>query len=410
MKTKFLTASAVVLVSLIVIFVGSPTVKAQSSLPLGMNDLSPDPAQVGFWRIYNPTPGNVCNTTPPPSSWVWFYGQENVNLQNSPICNYNNGARNWGALQTPVFTSAGTTTLNFQSYLDVEAGSGYDVAEVQLSVDGGTFSQILLINKAQMSVWDNYETGLAPCDANHSCQVGFLFRTMDATSNNTRGWYISGFSVTSTTTITETPTPTNTPTVTVTLTPTPTDTSTPTATSTATRTTTPTPTATATALPAHLSLVGYPPFMAVSPGTNFEITFSLANDGSTTAVAPWVVNNWGIVPGGVGSASQAKSAAGVKIGEVGVTKSKGLKGNSVRNVLGPNGTSTLYFGDLEPGGFVWYSLPFQIDANVSSGNVFQISSEANSQSFQADRTQNFWSGQMGIIANLHQLYLPLIRR
>lgn len=215
---------------------------------------------------------------------------------------------------------------------------------------------------------------------------------------------------TSTATMTSTPTgvpstriPTNTPTPTATSTMTPTMTSTPTVTPSPTVTLTPTP------LPAHLALFGYLPFSAVTPGTSFEIQFFLGNDGAGVAIAPWVVNNWGIFPGGVGSNRQ-KLTTVVTAKTARVIENKSKSKSSVRTVLGPNDNSTLYFNDLQPGDFVWYALVFKIDPNTPPGNVFEINSEANTSTSQVDRSLNFWSGQMGIVANQFHLYLPLITR
>lgn len=537
----FLTISIV-----IGLFLTVTTASQAAGLPLGMNDLSADPAQMGFWQRLAPNQGGPClapqiNGAGPDT---WHYGQSTTNLQNSPVCNYNNGARNFGGLLSPTFSSATVPVLHFDSFLDVEPGSGYDIADVQLSVDSGMFTRIILINKARMNLWDSYDTGLAAC-AGHTCQLKFFFDTMDSTSNNTRGWYIANFSITApsaatstptststltpTSTATNTSTPTSTPTdlgVTITEddcvggsvyilnsgptarnfrvkvtfngptivdqsntvaagsnttvgwtwpiiggshqslidvwrdnsvniahndltvfcppTPTPTATSTstntPVNTSTSTRTSpptnTPTPTKTLTArtvmpsptptstptvtssptvtltptpLPAHLVLFGYLPFSAVTPGTDFEIPFFLGNDGDATAVAPWVVNQWEIVPGGVGGNRQ-KLTTVVNVKETKITKSKGLKNDSVKTVPGENGSNTLYFNDLEPGGYVWYALVFRIAPNTAPGNIFQITATANTQTFQADKSLNTWSGQMGIVSNQFHLYLPLILR
>lgn len=236
MKKQLIVVTAVLAVVAIFVTAVGP-VKAQGiTLALGIDNLSvePNPPQTwnNLWTRILAGQGGPCiaqalNGAVPDT---WHYGQSTQNLQGSPVCNYNDGHRNLGGLVTPTFLSgAAVPVLRFQSFLNVESGSSYDIAEVQLSLDGGTFSRILLINKARMNVWDPYETGLSAC-AGHACQVKFFFDTVDANTNRpsrkpsqaVTGWWVANFSIaapgvatatpTATATVPSTPTATATPT------------------------------------------------------------------------------------------------------------------------------------------------------------------------------------------------------
>lgn len=489
MKTKYLALVVAVLAVVGIIATSAGSARAQAVLPIGMDNLTPNSAQAGFWQRIPANQGGPCvaPTLDGSAPDTWHYGQPTTNLQGSPVCNYNNAARNFGSLLTPAFTSATVPNLHFNSFLDVEPGSGYDIADVQLSVDGGTFSRILLINKARMNLWDTYDTGLTAC-AGHSCQLKFFFDTVDSTSNNTRGWYLANFSLVgsppmptttpthpapSTATPTNTPTPTSTPTelgisttvndcvggsvyilnsggasrvVTTTVTfdgasivnrtdtiaamgnlsvswswPViggahtasiniwrdnsvnihhddltvfcqPTATPSPTSTPSPTRT----PTATATPIPAaaFLSLTGYLPYSAVSPGTDFLVPFLLANDGGATATNVRVVTSWQLTSG-LGLPVSASVAQNSKIKRTGT---------------GTPGQVTIYLDDLAPGDWVGYFLNFQIGADAPLGETFRTVAQAQTDTYQTDTSQATWVGQVLIAPNQFRSYLPLTTR
>ncbi len=116
---------------------------------------------------------------------------------NDRIPDYDTGAPNSGYLTSPEITIPSTGyALSFWYLYETEGpGVHWDQRWVQISVDGGPFTNILQLHSDPPNYW----LQSAPIDlseySGHGIQIRFHFATMDAISNGYRGWYIDDFSI-----------------------------------------------------------------------------------------------------------------------------------------------------------------------------------------------------------------------
>lgn len=123
----------------------------------------------------------------------WWYGQDDTG-------NYDTGVSNSGDLFSPIVYIPDTGYyLRFSSYYETETQSpDWDRRTVQISVDGGDFTNIYQLYDDQNGVWLGSQVIDLSGYAGHLIQVKFNFDTLDAVNNNYRGWYVDDFEISDT--------------------------------------------------------------------------------------------------------------------------------------------------------------------------------------------------------------------
>ena len=124
------------------------------------------------------------------ASWTYNRG--------SPSYNYNTGARNSGYLTSPTINLAGygSATLYFDGYYQTETtGTWYDRRLVQISVNGGAFTNLGQLSGDVMNRWNPYQFNLNSY-AGNQVRLRFFFDTIDSWYNNYWGWSIDDINVT----------------------------------------------------------------------------------------------------------------------------------------------------------------------------------------------------------------------
>ena len=140
----------------------------------------------GLWHIVG-NPDTCGNSFSPTHSW--YYG-------NGATCTYNTGAANSGDLVSPRFMVASNSALRFLSWEQTEGTSTTrDLRVVSISTnDGASWIQLF------QSVFNAPGWRLVSLDlsayADQTAQVRFHFETVDAISNDFRGWYVDDVRVT----------------------------------------------------------------------------------------------------------------------------------------------------------------------------------------------------------------------
>ncbi|MBI5097014.1 MAG: choice-of-anchor J domain-containing protein [Nitrospirae bacterium] len=122
---------------------------------------------------------------PHSGSASWYYG--------NAACNFDTGATNSGSLtsQTVAIPAAsGMAQLSFWYYYETEeTGTSYDRRYIQISVDGGGFTNLTQLSGDTMNTWQQKTIDLTAY-VGHDIQVRFFFDTIDNILNNYKGWYI----------------------------------------------------------------------------------------------------------------------------------------------------------------------------------------------------------------------------
>ncbi len=139
----------------------------------------------GLWHVENAS-GNCTNAYSGTSSW--YYGKT------AGACDYDTGIANSGTLTSPTIAlPAGSPSLrlSFMYYYETEStGTLYDKRIVQISTNGGaSWSQLAQLSGDSMSAWILRTIDLSSY-AGMNIQLRFSFDTIDAGSNNYKGWYI----------------------------------------------------------------------------------------------------------------------------------------------------------------------------------------------------------------------------
>jgi len=132
---------------------------------------------------------------PASHSWShsWWYGQDSTG-------NYDTGAANSGDLTSPsIYIPSTGYYLRFWYRYETETqGSDWDQRWVQISVDGGPFSNVLQLSDDPMNWWLQGQVIDLSGYAGHTIQVRFHFDTIDGYFNDYRGWYIDDFEISTT--------------------------------------------------------------------------------------------------------------------------------------------------------------------------------------------------------------------
>jgi hypothetical protein len=111
--------------------------------------------------------------------------------------NYNTAGRNTGTLTSPsialpTVSNGESLLLDFNYVLQTEVFDGFDVAQVQISTNGGsTFTTLATYNVvAESSSWRLSSPVDLSSFAGQSVQVRWSFDTVDSFNNNFEGWYV----------------------------------------------------------------------------------------------------------------------------------------------------------------------------------------------------------------------------
>ncbi|NMC14329.1 MAG: peptidoglycan DD-metalloendopeptidase family protein [Chloroflexi bacterium] len=153
-----------------------------------IEDLSPGWENSNNWDLTaerNHTPGGTIS---------WTY-------DTSSSSGYDTGYPNQGDLTSPSISipSSGTYYLRFWYLYETEgSGKNWDQRWVQISVDGGAFTNILQLFDDPMNYWLQSPVISLASYAGHSIRVRFHFETLDELMNNYIGWTIDDFSITTT--------------------------------------------------------------------------------------------------------------------------------------------------------------------------------------------------------------------
>ena len=126
----------------------------------------------------------------------WRYGRNDTN-------NYDTGGANSGSLTSPVITlpvSAQPYVLQFWYRYETESPyAHWDQRWVQISVDGGPFSNAYQLSDDPMSAWLKARFDLfslyGSMDQPHTIQVRFYFQSIDGRNNDHEGWFIDDIQV-----------------------------------------------------------------------------------------------------------------------------------------------------------------------------------------------------------------------
>jgi hypothetical protein len=113
---------------------------------------------------------------------------------------YDTGDANAGALTSPSITlpTGGGISLGFNYVLQTERFTGFDVAQLQISTNGGaSFTTLATYNVvAESSVWRAATPVNLSAYSGQTVQLRWFFDTVDNFANNFEGWYVDDVSVT----------------------------------------------------------------------------------------------------------------------------------------------------------------------------------------------------------------------
>ncbi|MBN1136492.1 MAG: pre-peptidase C-terminal domain-containing protein [Anaerolineae bacterium] len=126
-------------------------------------------------------------------SHSWWYGQDATG-------SYDTGSAPSGALTSPpIFIPAAGHTLRFWYRYETETQDpARDQRWVQISVDGGPFTNALRLSDDPPNAWLQSPAIDLSAYAGHAVQVRFWFNTTDAAFNGYRGWYIDDVAIAAT--------------------------------------------------------------------------------------------------------------------------------------------------------------------------------------------------------------------
>jgi hypothetical protein len=148
------------------------------------------PSSSGFWSYKN----DITKAHSGTHSW-WYQ---------STVGDYDNDAPNNGSLTSPPISIPNIEYyLHFYYRVQTETqGTTWDQRWVQISVDGGPFTNLLqLYDDPQIPEtvsWMRSKAIDLSSYAGHSVRIRFQFTTFDSSANNYPGWGIDDFSITST--------------------------------------------------------------------------------------------------------------------------------------------------------------------------------------------------------------------
>jgi hypothetical protein len=114
---------------------------------------------------------------------------------------YDNGQPNSGYLTSPSISIPGGSTYYLRFWYQYETESPHthwDQRWVQVSVNGGAFTNLLQLSDDIASYWLRSPVISLAAYAGKTIQVRFYFATLDSYRNNFEGWYIDDFTITTT--------------------------------------------------------------------------------------------------------------------------------------------------------------------------------------------------------------------
>ena len=119
------------------------------------------------------------------STHSWWYGQESTN-------NSNTGGANSGCLvsQEIDLTAASGATLTYWTYWSTESWANYDLKLVEVSVNGGTWTEL-----EKLPANTGSETRTIALPVGNPIKIRFRFDTRDHLYNNYEGWFIDDITV-----------------------------------------------------------------------------------------------------------------------------------------------------------------------------------------------------------------------
>jgi subtilisin family serine protease/PKD repeat protein len=118
---------------------------------------------------------------------MWRY---NDAPSSSTLGDYDTGFANWGALVSPEIdlTRARESRARFRQFIWTERRLGWDMAQTQISVDGGPWTTLLSKNFT-LYLFQDEELDLSAYDG-HRIRIRFFFDTIDAIKNQYQGWSV----------------------------------------------------------------------------------------------------------------------------------------------------------------------------------------------------------------------------
>ncbi len=114
---------------------------------------------------------------------------------------YDTGSTNQGDLTSPGITipSSGTYYLRFWYFYETESlENNWDQRWVQISVDGGSFTNTLQLSDDPINTWLQSPVMSLASYAGHTIRVRFHFETLDEYKNTYLGWTIDDISISTT--------------------------------------------------------------------------------------------------------------------------------------------------------------------------------------------------------------------
>jgi hypothetical protein len=178
------------------------------SQKLIINDNTTDPASP-FTAPFSDGMENGYNGWNPSSNWDQALDQDPAHPGelfwsyevNSASSGYDNDVPNTGDLTSPAIVipdDANTYYLRFWYLYETEGpGTIWDQRWLQLSVNGGPFTNLIQLSDDPPNYWLESPTIPLANYAGSTIQVRFHFETLDAAMNDFKGWYIDDFSISS---------------------------------------------------------------------------------------------------------------------------------------------------------------------------------------------------------------------
>ena len=116
---------------------------------------------------------------------------------NDQLNDYDTGTPNSGYLTSPAFAipTAGYAMQFWYLYETEEPGSHWDQRWIQISVDGNPYQNVLQLFDDPPNFWQQSPPIDLSDFAGHTIRFRFHFETLDASSNQHKGWFIDDFSI-----------------------------------------------------------------------------------------------------------------------------------------------------------------------------------------------------------------------
>jgi hypothetical protein len=160
----------------------APAPEGGTSVSFDFEDGEEDFEATGLWHI--------TDLESVSGSYAFWFGDEDS-------LSYSTGNRAQGSITSPIlYLPAGTPKLSWQQYLDVEAGSGFDMATVEIATQSEGYSNWTAVwSKADVSPsWLPVEVGLDGY-AGQRVKVRFAFDSVDGQGNDGIGWLVDDIRV-----------------------------------------------------------------------------------------------------------------------------------------------------------------------------------------------------------------------